>query len=35
MAQKFGISPEIIKEALETVRVPGRSELVDNKLEIQ
>ena len=34
VAQKFGISPEIIKEALETVRVPGRSELVDNKLEI-
>ena len=34
VAQKFGISPEVIKEALETVRVPGRSELVDNKLEI-
>ena len=34
VAQKFGISPEIIKKALEEVRVPGRSELVDNKLEI-
>lgn len=34
VAQKFGISPEVIKEALEEVRVPGRSELVDNKLEI-
>ena len=34
VAQKFGISPEVIKEALLEVRVPGRSELVDNKLEI-
>ncbi len=34
VAQKFGISPEIIKEALLEVRVPGRSELVDNKFEI-
>lgn len=34
VAQKFGISPEVIKEALLQVRVPGRSELVDNKLEI-
>ena len=34
VAQKFGISPEVVKEALATVRVPGRSELVDNKLEI-
>ena len=34
VAQKFGISPEIVKEALLEVRVPGRSELVDNKLEI-
>ena len=34
VAQKFGISPEIIKEALAEVRVPGRSELVDNKLEL-
>ena len=31
VAEKFGISTEIIKEALEEVRVPGRSELVDNK----
>ena len=34
VAQKFGISPEIIKQALEEVRVPGRSELVDNKKEL-
>ena len=34
VSQKFGISPEIVKEALLEVRVPGRSELVDNKLEI-
>ena len=34
VAQKFGISPDIIKQALEEVRVPGRSELVDNKLEL-
>ena len=34
VAQKFGISPEVIKEALVEVRVPGRSELVDNKKEI-
>ena len=34
VAQKFGIAPEKIKEALEEVRVPGRSELVDNKREI-
>lgn len=34
VAQKFGVSPDAIKEALEEVRVPGRSELVDNKLEI-
>ena len=34
VAQKLGISPEVIKEALESVRVPGRSELVNNKLEI-
>ena len=32
--QKFGIAPEPIKEALLEVRVPGRSELVDNKREI-
>lgn len=34
VAQKFGISPEAVKEALLEVRVPGRSEMVDNKLEI-
>lgn len=34
VAQKFGIAPEVIKQALLEVRVPGRSELVDNKLEI-
>ena len=34
VAQKFGIAPEPIKEALLEVRVPGRSELVDNKREI-
>ena len=34
VAQKFGIDSEIIKQALEEVRVPGRSELVDNKLEL-
>ena len=34
VAKKLGIDKEKIKEALETVRVPGRSELVDNKKEI-
>ncbi len=34
VAQKFGISPEVVKEALAEVRVPGRSELVNNKKEI-
>ena len=34
VAQKFGIDPEVIKEALLDVRVPGRSELVDNKLDL-
>lgn len=34
VAQKFGVNPEIIKQALEEVRVPGRSELVDNNLEL-
>ena len=34
VAKKYGIDPEIIKQALTEVRVPGRSELVDNKLEI-
>lgn len=34
VARKFGVSAEVIKEALLEVRVPGRSELVPNKLEI-
>ena len=34
VAQKFGISPEIIKEALLEVRVPGRSELVNNSKDL-
>ena len=34
VAKKFDISPEIIKDALLEVRVPGRSEMIDNKLEI-
>lgn len=32
VAEKLGCSVENIKESLETVKVPGRSELVDNKL---
>lgn len=34
VAMSFGIDAEIIKEALQEVRVPGRSELVDNKLDL-
>lgn len=34
VARKFDISPEVVKEALAEVRVPGRSELVNNKKEI-
>ncbi len=34
VAQKFGILPEVIKEALAEVRVPGRSEMVNNKKEL-
>ncbi len=34
IAQKYGIDSEIIKQALVEVRVPGRSEMVDNKLEL-
>ena len=34
VAQKFAVDPEVVKEALLEVRVPGRSEMVDNKLEI-
>ena len=32
VAMQFGCNSEEIKEALENIRVPGRSELVDNKL---
>lgn len=34
VATKLGANAEQIKEALEEVRVPGRSELVDNKKEL-
>ena len=34
VAKKLGIDAEIIKEALLEVRVPGRSELIDNALEL-
>ena len=34
VAQKLNVEPEVIKEALEEVRVPGRSELVDNKKDL-
>lgn len=34
IAKKYGIDSEIIKQALLEVRVPGRSEMIDNKLEI-
>ncbi len=34
VVKKFDISPEIIKEVLQQIRVPGRSEMVDNKAEI-
>ena len=34
ICKKLGIDAEIIKEALLNVKVPGRSEMVDNKLEI-
>ncbi len=34
VATKFGCSVENIQEALLNVRVPGRSELVDNKKEL-
>ena len=35
VSQLFGAKTEIIKEALENVKVLGRSELVDNKLELK
>ncbi len=34
VAQKFGVTPEAVKEALVEVKVPGRSEMVTNKREI-
>lgn len=34
VAQKLGATSEQIKEALEEVRVPGRSELINNKKEL-
>ena len=34
VAKKFEILPEVIKQALEEVRVPGRSELVNNKRDL-
>ena len=34
VTEKLGATPEIIKEALLEVRVPGRSELVDNKKDL-
>lgn len=34
VTQKLNVEPDIIKEALEEVRVPGRSEMVDNKREL-
>ena len=35
VAKLFGAKTDIIKEALEDIRVLGRSELVDNKLELK
>ena len=34
ICKKLGIDSEIIKTALEKIKVPGRSEMVENKLEI-
>ena len=34
ICKKLGIDSEVIKSALEKVKVPGRSEMVENKLEI-
>lgn len=34
VVQKFGVTPEAVKEALVEVKVPGRSEMVTNKREI-
>lgn len=35
VAKLFGAKAEVIKEALADVKVPGRSELVENKLELK
>ena len=35
VSKLFGASTEVIKEALENIKVLGRSELVDNKLELK
>ena len=35
VAKLFGVKTDVIKEALEDIRVLGRSELVDNKLELK
>lgn len=35
VAKLFGVKSEIIKEALENIKVLGRSELVDNKLDLK
>ena len=34
VCKKIGVDSEIIKEALLNIKVPGRSEMVDNKLEL-
>ena len=34
VCKELGIAPETIKEALLTIKVPGRSEMVENKLEL-
>lgn len=35
VAQLFGAKTDTIKEALQDIKVPGRSELVDNKLDLK
>ena len=34
VCKDLGIAPEVIKEALLTIKVPGRSEMVENKLDL-
>ncbi|MBR3162925.1 MAG: UDP-N-acetylmuramoyl-L-alanyl-D-glutamate--2,6-diaminopimelate ligase [Clostridia bacterium] len=34
ITKKYGIDPEIIKEELANIKVPGRSEIIDNKKDI-